>query len=352
MRTTYRSDLRAELSVDESGKVRHIRHSQEYWPSESDIPRVSAETYLKELVDVLEIPNEQLQHLHKKVSFYDPREQGVEYQLDEEKHTFNSTTVGYYQTYLNTPVWRRGLSVDIKQNPNRVVGSMKNNEEDLEGSLPDRKIIERYKAIFRQVIARTAAANAGLGEAAETDETAAFVRKAIGVPPPKGPTRTRKAKAVRDDGARLLSGKFFIYKNNPGRRYAGKSSPDSRTESLPEEIQPTPIPTLPPVPDKIKPGRAYLVAEVIFTYDLAGYNGLTWLILIELETSSVLYIECMTCGVNGHVFKRDPQVKTGDLNITSDDNNLTLNPHQYSEVLTNLDALDGMGNQHLSGYLR
>lgn len=55
------------------------------------------------------------------MSFYDPREQGVEYQLDEEKLMFDSTTVEYYQTYLNTPVWRRGLSVTIKAaRPNRV----------------------------------------------------------------------------------------------------------------------------------------------------------------------------------------------------------------------------------------
>jgi zinc metalloprotease ZmpB len=350
MKTIYRSDLKAEVSVDDENKVRHIRHSQEYWPSEDNVPRVSAETYLKEWAETLQISKDQLQNLHKKVSFYDPREQGVEYQLDEEKHMFDSTTVGYYQTYLNTPVWRQGLSVDIKQNPNRIVGSMNNSEENLEGSLPDQKIVDRYKAIFRQAIARTAAVNAGVGEAQEEDETAAFVRKAINVPAPEGTAKTRGGKASRGDGARLLSGKFFIYKYDPKRRYAGKPSPpDNKTGAIAEEEQPTPIPTLPPVSDKIKSGRAYLVAEVIFTYDLAGYNGLTWLILVELETSLILYIECMTCGVNGRVFRRDPMVKTGDLTITSDDGNATLNPQRDDELLTNLDPPDGTGTQYLRG---
>jgi hypothetical protein len=38
MRTIYNPDLKAHLSLDEEGKVRHIRHSQEYWESEGNIP--------------------------------------------------------------------------------------------------------------------------------------------------------------------------------------------------------------------------------------------------------------------------------------------------------------------------
>src|SRR6476659_1666857 len=107
MKTIYRPDLKADVSVDDQNRVRQISHSQEYWESEENVPRVSAETYLNEWARTLQIPNEQLRNLGKKVSFYDPREQDVEYQLDEEKQLFDSTTVGYYQTYLNTPVWRK-----------------------------------------------------------------------------------------------------------------------------------------------------------------------------------------------------------------------------------------------------
>lgn len=349
MNTIFRPDLKAHVSLDEKNKVLHVRHSQEYWPSEDNVPRVSAETYLNEWAETLQIPRNQLQNLHKRVSFYDPREQDVEYQLDEEKHLFDSTTVSYYQTYLNTPVWRRGLSVTIKQNPNRILGSMNNSEVNLRGRLPDQKIIDSFKAIFRKVAARTAAVNAGLGEAEEDDETAAFVRAAIQVSTPEVKTRTRDQKAPGGNETRLLSGKFFIYKYDPERRYAGKPSPpDVHRTDAPEEQQPTPIPTLPPVSDKITAGQAYLVAEAIFTSDQAGYNGLTWLILLELETSSILYIECMTCGVNGLVFKLDPMVKTGDLTITADDSTAALNLHVYDELLNNLDP-PVMGTQHLRG---
>src|SRR5262245_42858195 len=164
MKTIYNADLKAHLSLDKEGKVRHIRHSQEYWPSEQNIPSLSANNYLNEMAETLQIPKEELKNLHKKVSFLDPREQGVEYHLSEEKHLFDSITLGYYQTYMNVPVWRRGLSVKIKQNPNRIVGSTNNSENAIHGKLPDAEIIERYKKIFRLAIVRKAAIDAGLGE--------------------------------------------------------------------------------------------------------------------------------------------------------------------------------------------
>jgi len=353
MKSYYAPELKAHLTVDGNERVRHVRHSQEYWPSENNVPRVSAESYLNEWAETLQIPSEQLRHLTNKVSFYDPREQDVEYQLSEEKHMFDSTTVGYYQTYLNTPIWRKGISVKIKQNPNRVVGSTNNSEVELKGSLPDKKVIERYRQLFKQTAARAAAAKAGLGEAEARgeDKTAAFVRNAIKVklPSVNGKPNKGKDRPVHDE-TRLLSGKFFIYKYDPKKRYAGKPAPpegkiDGAVSAEDREI---PIPKLPPVSDKIKTGRAYLVAEIVFISNLGGFGGLSWLIMVEIETGSILYIECMTCGVNGLVFRRDPVVKTGNLTITSDDGNAILNPQRDDVLLTHLDA-PVAGTQQLRG---
>ena len=85
MKTFHSPNLKAHLTLDENQKVRHIRHSQEYWPSEQDIPSLSANDYLMEMADTLQIPKEEFKNLHKKVSFLDPREQGIEYHLSEEK---------------------------------------------------------------------------------------------------------------------------------------------------------------------------------------------------------------------------------------------------------------------------
>jgi len=136
MNTTYSPDLKAHLSFDADNTVRHIRHSQEFWLSEDPIPRQASIAYLYAVAETFKIPAGQLKNLHTQVSFLDPREQGIEYHLSEEKHLFDSTTVGYYQTYMNVPVWRQGLSVTIKQNPNRVVASVNISQDGITGTLP------------------------------------------------------------------------------------------------------------------------------------------------------------------------------------------------------------------------
>ncbi|MCA1676741.1 MAG: hypothetical protein LC799_32730, partial [Actinobacteria bacterium] len=337
--TIYNPDLKAHLSLDENDRVRHVRHSQGYRLSDNNIPRLAANEYLLDMAATLRIPPEQLRALDKKAQHLVPVEQGVEYQFEEEKRLFDSITISYYQTYLNVPVWRRGLSVKVKQGPNRIVSVTNNSEEDLEGRVPDEKVIERYREMFRVADARRQARSASR-DTDETDETTSFVREALGVSP--------RGAAGRKDGARLLSGKFFVYKHVPDRRFAGKPSDEIRQESVSLEDGPPPFIEIPPISDDIQPGRAYVVAELIFRYDLPGYGELVWLALVELETGSILYLECMTCGVNGLVFKRDPMVSSGDLTVTSDDGNAILDDHDFDEVLNALDPPSG-GTQNLSG---
>ena len=346
--TSYRADLKAHVSVDAEKKTRHLRHSQEYWLSETNVPRVSAQVYLNEWADALQIPKTQLLNLSKRASFLDPCEQDVEYHLAEEKHLFDSTTIGYHQTYLNTPVWRKGLSVKIKKNPNRVVGSTNNSEDNLHGKLPDQKLIDRYAAIFRQTAARKALLVAGfenIGESAEA-EASEIVRKIINAP--AAPTKSKGGRAVADNAPQLLSGKFFVYKYDPRKRYAGNPSPISdRKNATPGESGEIPLLDIPPVNDKIKSERAYLVSEMIFRQGHTG-SGLVWLILVEIETASILYIECMTCGVNGLVFKRDPINSSGDLTVTASQPNAVLDDHDFDELLPDLDPPSG-GTQSLRG---
>lgn len=169
----------------------------------------------------------------------------------------------------------------------------------------------------------------------------------------KAPPTTEKSKEGKvsrdDDEARLLSGKFFIYKYDPKKRYAGKPSPpdEKKTREAGEERE-IPLLKIPPVADGIETGRAYLVAEMIFKFKPPGFSGLVWLILVEIETGAILYIECMTCGVNGLVFKWDPMVSSGDLTITADQSNGVLDDHDFDETLNDLDGPFG-GNQSLSG---
>lgn len=340
MQTIYDPSLQAHLTVDEGDRVRHIRYSPDHVLSEETIPRLSAAGHLAEIAETLQIPADRLQGVHKRAQHLWPVQQGIEYQLDEEKQLFDSTTIGYCQTYLNVPVWRRGISVTVKHAPTRIVSVTDNSEEDLEGSLPSENAIDRYRKIFQTAELHRRSRAVGLEEG-DTDETTTFMRRTL---------RRSGRRARPDDHTRILNGAFFVYKYEPSLRFAGQPSPPERTavEDGSLEESPAPFIPLPDVADEIEPGRAYLVAELIFRHDLPGFGHLVWLALVEVETGSILYIECMTCGVNALVFKRDPMVSSGDLTVTSDDSNAVLENHDFDELLNALDAPTA-GTQHLRG---
>lgn len=356
MTTRYDPALGAHVTVSSDGRVQSIRHSQAYVETGEAIPRVSAESYLRQFAGPLQIPASQLAHLERKVSFFNPQEAPPEFQIHDEKQSMDGTTVDFYQTFHNTPVWRRGVAVHIKQNPDRVIKSTRNIEEELEGKLPDQEVIDQFRRQFAELqvnrAQREALHRSGLpsaepqGEEGDREaELVGMVRQALRRPQGKG-RGERDEDSIFRRGAvtRLLNGRFFIYKYRPELRLGGKPQQDPVLREDPSEEQAEPpLPHLPPVDERIRPGIAYLVAEIIFEID-----HVVWLVLLEVETRSILYIERMTCGVNGLVYRRDPINKTGDLTVTSNLNNAQLNPHRDDVFLNDLGAPSG-GNQALTG---
>src|SRR5262245_6122088 len=98
MRHVFNPDLRAHLTLDDRNRVRHILYTQQYFPSDERSARLVASTYLQQVADTLGIPKAQLEHLHQRTSFLDPRAQPISYQLDDVKKFFAATTICYYQT--------------------------------------------------------------------------------------------------------------------------------------------------------------------------------------------------------------------------------------------------------------
>jgi hypothetical protein len=345
MNTSYNPDLKADLSVDEEGKVRYIDHSQEYWLSDYNSPLSAAIDYLENIHNVFQIPAEQLNHLQQQVSFLDPREQGLDYQLSEEKQLFDSTTYGFYQTYMNVPVWRAGLSVTVEQNPSRVVHSANNSQEGVDARLPAAEAIERHKRLCRQAEASRLTADTG-EEGEEEHETASFIRDILGI-------SRRGEAAVPDDRARLTRGRFFMYRYDEKNRQATNPADDSDDiergtagDIEKDDVQPTL--SLPPVPDEIKDGQYYLVTEIVFSLTTPQWGRLNWRALVEVETNAVLYLRALVAGVNGLVFTYDPITSTGVLTNTADNGNGVLDALRDDESLPNLDA-PVAGTQPLTG---
>ena len=173
-----------------------------------------------------EVPGGELDNLTVRATHLDPRPQGVEYRLAEERQSFDSTTFGFDQTVLNTPVWSAGLKVTVKQGPNRVVRSSSTAHAGIEVAMPPEESIERYKAYFQAADVLRARRAAGDKEPGESEENEArdLVLELTQVKPGCAPAAVRR-------GTRLIRGQFWIYQYDELARLPS-------TAPIPERFQP------------------------------------------------------------------------------------------------------------------
>ncbi|WNM62494.1 hypothetical protein [Candidatus Nitrospira neomarina] len=366
MKESYRPDLKAHVVTDTANHVRAIRHSQEYWESPTGGGLMTAIAYLRQFASVYEIPTTKLDRLETKVSFLDPREQDEEYRLSEERRQFDSETFGFYQTFLNVPVWRAGLKVSVKQGPTRVIHSEDTTQQGVDAKMPGRGAIDRYRkvltnsntatiqrrAVMKQTDLLATVPTAGENTEAER-EGEAFVRKLFSF---------RSESEAKRANLRLIRGRFWVYRYDSAARLPEDEEPvgpvvkeqaSSKTRrgrkrsgrEMPGFSVPRPF-DIPEVDSKIKDGAYFMVAEITFEAAV-GPDRHVWRVLVELETNSILYLRPMSAYVNGYVYEEDPITKTGSTTPTSASNNATLNPHRDDVILQNLDPPNG--TQSLSG---
>lgn len=336
MRFFYQPDLQAHLTVDNAGQVRHILHTQTYFASEQRSARQAAVAYLHDMAETLGIAKAQLEQLHQRTSYLDPHEQPVQYQLDDVKKFFNATTYSYYQTIHNVPVWGGGLTVTVKENPARVTHTAHHGHRDLALALPGDDVLKALRAALLRINA-----------AGRELEAAKLERR----PPARPPVvafnamlgGAKRGKATANswlDRTRPTLGRFFVYRYDAAERIPdhavllGQEPHATDPEAYHAELT-LPLPT---VPDQIRNGQHYLVAEVVFSLDDDGKPTLYWKMLLEVQTGAILWLRALTSGVNGLVFTYDPKTSTGNLGNTGTQSNAVLNPLRDNVVLPNLNA--------------
>jgi zinc metalloprotease ZmpB len=351
MKTIYNADLKAHLTIDDKNRVRHILQSQEYFLSGKNNVRLAAADYLHQRAETLRIPLVQLERLHLKTSFLDPREQGTEYREYEVKKFFASSTCCYYQTIHNTPVWGAGMTVTVKENPYRITHAVHYGHDELDVKLPEPEVIKRVRAALIQIHAQAATPKAALTGGETVFKPSPVPLKAVIAEPARNAAARRAGAQTREwiGKARATHGVFWIYRYIARDRVPKNAVNFPGDSRKPPDIESDDVElTLPltPVPAEIRDGRPYLVAEVIF--HLPGKQVLNWRALVEVETGAILYLRALIDGVNGLVFTYDPQTSTGDLTMTPDDGNAILNPLRDDVVLTNLNP-PVAGVQSLSG---
>lgn len=369
MKESYRPDLRAHVQIDDANRVRAIHHSQEYWDSPTGGGLMTAVAYLRHFAGVYEIATPKLDRLETKVSFLDPREQGEGYRLGEERRQFDAETFGFYQTYLNVPVWRAGLKVTVKQGPNRVVRSEDTTQDGVDARLPAPTAIDRYREMFITANTATVQRRAVQGQTDLTSAEPLTHRKAAESEAERegeafvgGVFSFRKEAEARGLSVRLIRGRFWIYRYDAAARMpegdeaggpvvkvqAVAKTRRARKKSGREMPLAVPLPfDVPGVDGRIEDGAYYMVAEITFEV-LVGDDRHMWRALVELETDSILYLRPLSAYVNGYVYEEDPITKSGSTTPTSASNNATLNPHRDDVTLLNLDP-PAAGTQSLRG---
>ena len=122
MRQEIDSNTKARLAVDDNNRVRQIIHLEQPWMSAETSPLLAAVDYMRHM-DLLRVAETELANPLEKVSFTEPREQGIEYRLGGVKTLFDTSTIIFNQTCLNVPVWRAAITLTIKHNPNRIISA-------------------------------------------------------------------------------------------------------------------------------------------------------------------------------------------------------------------------------------
>ena len=323
MRTVYDPKFKANLTLDEDRRVRGITYVDEYREVQGHRGRDAAVTYIRDVAQGLAIEREALQSLEQRVSYLDPRLQGVEYRFSEEKGFFDSATYAFYQTYLNTPVWTAGITVTVKQAPARVLAATDTSERGIDAELPSARTLSRYRLLFatgEKVEGQRREAAARRPDQPEAAAADLLEEILSGVEPAARDLDNRLSTAT------LIRGRFFVYRYDPAERTSDQSHGPSdmplshrdEDHAFDEPLCGTP-PTLPlpPVPRTIQEGRWYVVAELVFRMPYEGHR-MNWRMLVELETNAILYLRALASGVNGQVFTYDPITSTGDTTNTPD----------------------------------
>lgn len=314
MHEEFNSAHEAYVIKDARNVVREVSHRQKPFSTGTQTPQLAAQEYLDSYRDLLEIKLEELKNLSLSPED-EPIDTKVEYRLLEEKTFFDLTTVGYHQTYFGLPVWEAGLAVHIKHNPYRVISSTSTAHRDIEVAKPSVRVIRRFRKVNPK----------------ELQQILQLV--------------SREEKEEYDfESFRVNRTRFIIYRYDSVKRLPeSHQSAGEKDEAFRHE--PLTIP-LPPVADDIEEGRHYVALEILFTLSTGRKRNLNWVAIVEVETSSVLYLRALVDNVDGMVYATDP-ASQGSTAATSA-NNATLNPLRTLVTLQGLSA-PSSGNQSLSG---
>ena len=324
-RIYFDESLAAQISIDESDRIRCINHSVGQVQKYAGSPLEAAVAYLRQHCSKLQIPDEQLTELSQRASFREPRKCAEHFSLLEERHVFDSHMFSFAQTYDNIPIWKSGVKITTKDAPSRIVSVVNTARCGISADLPKEEVICSFRRLFPDDSHEQSSEATCVSEAPNPKDQKELIHDVIDKAIVGG---HKNYTAGIDSEEPMIRGRFYVYQYDESERldHSVKCELESDCASL--EL----------ASEDIKDGDWYVVAEITFPYWKKKDDRVNLRMLVELKTYSVLYLGELAGAVSGYAFLHDPISSTGDDTLTYDQDNGRLNPLRDRVPLNNLDA--------------
>ena len=315
----FRITPNVRVKKDNRGITRQLNHPRQPYSAASVDSAVAPQTrreladqYLREVLPAYDLEPDMASDLSGAVGASLQTGEGPRMRFEGEKVVRDQATVTYAQTHAGVPVWEAGLTVRMRGRQDHITGSQSSIHHGIEMEPPPEDSPDWPEKIDESVLERLL----GLTET-----------------PPSLQINTKP---------------LIIYQYDAGNRGACGPDPDDRPDESQvhgPELRLDP----PPVPESIRSGRHYVIADVQFTLTYGPSHDINWSAFIEPETGAVLLLRAFVSGVDGFVFLRDPLTATGNTAIQPDSSAAVLNGARDRVSLAGLITPAGGAATQLSG---
>ncbi len=323
----FDSAQRLYLGLDRFGRVRELRPAERNRPTVNQLPQAAAVEFVTEHADRLDInpdwfTGEAFHGLANGLSDTVTGD-GIELRYAGEKQQFDTSTVSFQQTWRGLEVWRCGITVTVRSGPARVAGVANNTWRHISVDVPAATKLKRPATGERGLMSAAMGATLVAG-------------------PSKAATGRPAANANRKQ-VEVVSDRLVVFRYEADKRLTNEHDTDSQREHSHGLAFPLPLGAAPDVAD----GTFRIAREVVFRIVTPPRGLVTWLAVVDVETSDVLYLRPFSADVDGLVFARDPLTAGGAAGPAS--TAATLNGFRTTVTLPGLTAPGSGAEQALSG---
>ncbi len=305
----FNADVNGYLIKDDAGNVQSITHFDEPYVSNAINAPLAAQEYLAKFSNKFGIANDELSNLDNSAD-RDLTDNKLELRFDAQKDMFDNSTVSYVQTYNGLPIWGAGVTLQILQNPYRVLSSYATNHTDVTVNQPSASAMRKYKTV-----------------------TVKELKAAFG-----WNDTTQKSNASK---VKVVSTELYIYQFKAAERILTHEKEENSFGSHKNHIE------LPVLSEQILENNYYVVAKVLFTLT-EDNEAIPYIALIDITTDDILYLRAMSSNVSGFIFNSDPLTMSGNPANSTTATDIQLNPLRTFVTLQGLVA-PVLGVQSLKG---